>query len=91
MRTSLAVIVTGLLLVLGGITGAELPVIAVLAVLISAYVVATCMSRFTQLGASMPPQLADRLPWLVTAGIVALAVTALIRLVLAATSGSQPS
>lgn len=88
MRTSLAVIVTGFLLVVGGLTGAELPVIAVLAILISVYVIATCMTRFAQLGASIPPQLADRLPWLVTAGIVALAVTALIRLVLAATNAS---
>lgn len=91
MRTSLATLITGFLLVRGGLTGSELPILAVLAGVISVVVIAGAMTRFTQLGQKIPPQLSARLPWLITGGLVLLVVVGAARLVLAAISGSQPS
>jgi uncharacterized membrane protein YidH (DUF202 family) len=86
MRTSLATLITGFLLVRGGLTGSELPILAVLAGVISVVVIAGAMTRFTQLGRRIPPKLSARLPLLVSGGLVLLVVIAVVRLVLAAIS-----
>jgi len=84
VRTGLAVIVTGFLLVRGGLTNAEPPILAVLAAVISVIVIATALARIKALGRTLPPLLTDNIPRVITASIVALAVIALIRLLLAA-------
>lgn len=84
IRTSLAVIITAFLLVRGGFTGAEPPALAVLAAVIGALVVAFSMTRFRFLGAISPPLMHRPLPRIVTGGIVALAVIACVRMLLAA-------
>jgi len=82
MRTSLAVIVTGFLLVRPGITNSEPPVLALLAGIISVIVIATALSRFTKMGQSKPSILTAQLPRVIAGGIIALAVIACIRLIL---------
>ncbi len=83
VRTGLAVIVTGFLLVRGGLTNSEPPVLAVLAAVISVIVIATALARIKTLGQAMPPLLTDNIPRVITASIVALAVIALLRMLLA--------
>lgn len=82
IRTSLAVIVTGFLLVRGGITGTERPALALLAGVIAALVVATSLTRFTNLAKKMPTVTPRQLPSMVVGGIFALAVIACIQLVM---------
>jgi len=83
IRTSLAVIVTGFLLVRGGFTGAEPPSLAVLAGVISVIVIGTSLTRFTRLGESAPaPLTGGPVPRMVAGGILALAVIACVRLLL---------
>ena len=83
IRTSLAVIITGFLLVRGGLTNAEPFALAALAGVISIVVIATAMARFKQMGKGLPAILGDRIPHVITGGIIALALIACIRLVLA--------
>jgi len=83
IRTSLAVIITGFLLVRGGLTNAEPFALAALAGVISIVVIATAMARFKQMGKGLPAILGDQIPRVITGGIIALALIACIRLVLA--------
>ena len=82
VRTGLAVIVTGFLLVRGGLVNSEAPVLAVLATVISVIVIATALARIKTLGQAMPPVLADHIPRVITASIVAFATIALLRMIL---------
>jgi uncharacterized membrane protein YidH (DUF202 family) len=83
IRTSLAIIVTGFLLVRGGFTGAEPVLLAVLAAFFSMLVIATSLNRFRNLGKARPTLLTGSVPPVITGGIVALAVIACVRLILA--------
>jgi uncharacterized membrane protein YidH (DUF202 family) len=82
IRTSLAVIITGFLLVRGGLTNAEPLTLAALAGVVSIVVIATAMGRFKRMGQAQPPILGGRIPRVITGGIIALALIACIRLVL---------
>jgi uncharacterized membrane protein YidH (DUF202 family) len=84
MRTSLATIVTGFLLVRGGLTDSEPWKLAVLAAGISVVVVATSVTRFSALGKQAATRVRPLLPRLVAGGIIALAAIAVLRLVLPA-------
>lgn len=84
IRTSLAVIITAFLLVRGGFTGAEPPALAVLASLTGILVVTFSMTRFRFLGTDSPPLMRRPLPRVVAGGIVALAVIACVRILIAA-------
>jgi uncharacterized membrane protein YidH (DUF202 family) len=84
IRTCLAVIVTGFLLVRGGFTGAESPVLAVLAGLLTVLVVATSLTRFTYLGKLSPHVLTRAVVIAIAGGILALVVIALVRLLMTA-------
>jgi len=81
IRTSLAVIITGFLLVRGGLINAEPFALAVLAGVVSIVVIATAMARFKQMGQGQLFILGDLIPRVTTGGIIALAVIACIRLV----------
>ena len=84
VRTSLAFIVTGFLLVRGGLTGAEPSSLAVFSGVIAALVVATSLTRFTNLAKKAPAVISNQVPSIVVGGILALAVVACIRLLMAA-------
>lgn len=84
MRTSLATIVTGFLIVRGGLTDSEPWELAVLAAAISVVVVATSVTRYGDLGRRTATRVRPLLPRLVAGGIVALAAIAMIRLLLSA-------
>ena len=82
IRTSLAVIVTGFLLVRGGVTGTERPALAILASIFAALVVAVSLNRFTSLAKKLPTVTPRQLPLMVVGGIFALAVVACVQLVI---------
>jgi uncharacterized membrane protein YidH (DUF202 family) len=82
IRTSLAVIITGFLLVRGGLTNAEPIALAVLAGVVSVTVIATALTRFKQMGQGKPSVLGGHIVWVITGGISALALIACIRRVL---------
>jgi uncharacterized membrane protein YidH (DUF202 family) len=82
IRTSLAVVVTGFLLVRGGITGTERPALAILAGFFAALLVATSLTRFTSLARRIPTVTPRQLPSVVVGGIVFLAVVACLQLVM---------
>ena len=82
IRTSLAVIITGFLLVRGGLTNAEPVALAFLAGVVSILVIATAMARFKQMGQGQPSILGGHIPRVITGGIIALALIACIRLVM---------
>ncbi len=82
IRTSLAVIITGFLLVRGGLTNAEPFALAALAGVVSIVVIATAMARFRRMGQAKPSILGGRIPRVITGGIIALALIACVRLVL---------
>lgn len=84
IRTSLAVIVTGFLLVRGGITGTERPALAIVAGVFAALVVAVSLTRFTNLAKKMPAVVPRQLPSIVVSSIFALAVVACVQLVMLA-------
>jgi uncharacterized membrane protein YidH (DUF202 family) len=81
IRTSLAVIITGFLLVRGGLTNAEPLALAALAGVVSIVVIATALARFKRMGQPKPSILGRHIPRVITGGIVALALIAGIRLV----------
>jgi hypothetical protein len=82
MRTGLATMVVGFLLVRGWLTDAEPWTLAALAAVSTAIVVALSASRFAALGRRTSPAVQARsLRW-VTGGIVVLAAIALARLLL---------
>ncbi len=82
IRTSLAVIVTGFLLVRGGITGTERPALAIFAGVFATLVVALSLTRFTNLAKKMPTVTPRQLPSMIVGGIFALAVVACIQLLI---------
>lgn len=82
IRTSLAVIVTGFLLVRGGVTSTEQPALAILAGVFAALVVAVSLTRFKNLAKKMPTVIPRQLPSMVVGGIFALAVVACVQLVM---------
>ena len=82
IRTSLAVIITGFLLVRGGLTNAEPIALAALAGVVSIVVIATALARFKQMGQGKPSALGGHTPRVIVGGITALALIACIRLVL---------
>ncbi len=84
IRTSLAVIVTGFLLVRGGLTDAEPAALAVVAGVISVIVIGMALTRFKNLGQAKPALLTGSLPPVLAGGIVALALIACVRLLLVA-------
>lgn len=84
MRTGLATIIIGFLLVRGWLTNAEPWTLAALAAVFTGLVVVASMTRFAALGQRMPPAVSGLFPRLVTTGIIALAAIALGRLILAA-------
>ncbi len=84
IRTSLAVIVTGFLLVRGGVTGTERPALAILAGVFAALVVAVSLTRFTNLAKRTPTVTPRQLPSMVVGGIFVLAVVACVQLVMLA-------
>jgi uncharacterized membrane protein YidH (DUF202 family) len=84
IRTSLAVIITAFLLVRGGFTASEPPVLAILATMIGALAVAVSMTRYRLLGTTSPPLMRRIVPHLVSGAILALAVIACLRMLLPA-------
>jgi uncharacterized membrane protein YidH (DUF202 family) len=83
IRTSLAIIVTGFLLVRQGLTGAAPAALAILAGLVSVIVIFTALRRFKRLGRSNPPLLTDRIPAVITGGVVVLAAISCTQIILA--------
>ncbi len=83
IRTSLAIIVTGFLLVRQGLTGTEPAALASLAGLVSVMVISAALMRFKQLGRSNPPLLTGRFPTVLTGGVVALAAISCTQIILA--------
>jgi uncharacterized membrane protein YidH (DUF202 family) len=81
IRTSLAVIITGFLLVRGGLTNAEPLALAAFAGVISIVVIATALARFKRMGQAKPSILGGHIPRVITGGVIALALIACIRLV----------
>jgi hypothetical protein len=77
----LAVIITGFLLVRGGLTNSEPFALATFAGAVSIVVIATAMARFKQMGQGQPTILDGRIPRVITGGIIALAMIACLRLV----------
>jgi len=84
MRTSLATIIVGFLLVRGWLTDAEPWTLAGLAVLGTLIVLVVSMSRFQALGGRAPSTLSPTASRLVALGIVLLAGIALVRLIITA-------
>ena len=81
IRTGLAVIITGFLLVRGGLTNAEPLSLAARAGVVSIVVVATALARLKRMGQAKPTILGRHIPRVITGGAVAFALIACIRLV----------
>ena len=84
MRTALATTLVGFLLVRGWLTDSEPWTVALLAAAISVLVIWSAVTRFTALGRQRPVAATPMLLRLVSVGIAALAVVALIRLAFSA-------
>jgi uncharacterized membrane protein YidH (DUF202 family) len=82
IRTALATLVIGFLLVRGSLTGSEAPALAVLAGLISITVIAVALGRSNRLGGPTPTPLVRSLPMLVAFGTAALAAIGCARMIL---------
>lgn len=84
IRTGLATLVIGFLLVRGSLTGSEAPFLAVLAGAISITVIAAALARSSRLGGALPPPLATKIPTVIAAGVAALAAIGCARMILPA-------
>jgi len=84
IRTSLAVIITGFLIVRSGLTNGEPLAIAFFSGILSVIVVTAAVTRFKIMGHGTPPILTGQTPRVITGGILVLAVIACIQMIMRA-------